>query len=91
MSLQPPGQRVGASVRQEVHDAAALEVADDRAPAVAAPPRPVVDPDDVECGARLAVPLGAIPAPDQACQTAWKWDPGSARKRDPFMRLTTRP
>ena len=100
VALEPPGQRVGAAIGQEVHDAAALEVADDRAPAMALAPRPAVDPHDAQPSAGMdaipctAVLLVAISAPDQAQERvaargeASRWSgAGGAAKGKPEMAL----
>jgi len=46
MRFQPRRHRLGRAVRQQVHEAMALEVAEKRAVAMAAPPGPVVDAED---------------------------------------------
>ena len=94
------GRRVGAAIREGVHDAAALEVAHDRAPAMAPAPRPVIDPHDAQPGAGVdaipctAVLFVAIPAPDQAPERvaargeaeAIRWsEAGGAARGEPDM------
>ncbi len=46
MLLEPLGYRSGRSIRQEIDDVPAFEIADDGAVALTAAKRPVVDADD---------------------------------------------
>lgn len=79
MPLQPSGQRVGATIGQEVHDTPPLEVAHDRSPPMAAPPCPVVDPNDAELVAGTSMFGDAVRASDEAQE-------GVAARRQPKPR-----